>query len=57
VHEVWLVDVDERVVMALRADGGFDEWVDGDEVASSLLPGFSAPVTEVLAPTTIGPNR
>jgi hypothetical protein len=52
-----LVDVDERVVMALRADGGFDEWVDGDEVASSLLPGFSAPVTEVLAPTTIGPNR
>ena len=30
---------------------------DGDEVASSLLPGFAAPVAEVLAPTTFGPNR
>jgi Uma2 family endonuclease len=57
VREMWLVDVDERVIMSLRADGGFDEWVDGDEVASPLLPGFVAPVAEVLAPSTIGTNR
>ena len=50
VGELWLVDCEERVLQSLRPDGGFDEFVDGDDVLSSLLPGFSAPVASLIAP-------
>jgi Uma2 family endonuclease len=49
VQELWLVDVDERVVHVLRPDGEYHEWVDGDTVATALLPGFGAAIAELIA--------
>ncbi len=49
VQEVWLIDVDERYVMVLRPDELAKAWVDGDTVQSSLLPGFSMAVDDLIA--------
>jgi Uma2 family endonuclease len=52
VRELWLVDVDERVVHVLRPDGEYHEWVDGDSVSSPLLPGFGADIAELITQVT-----
>lgn len=43
------VDVDERTIRVVRPDGVYDEWTDGDTATSSLLPGFTADVGELIA--------
>jgi Uma2 family endonuclease len=49
VQELWLVDCDERVFHVLHTDGDYHEWIDGDTVISSLLPGFEVPVADVIS--------
>lgn len=48
VTELWLVDVDERYVVALRPGAPSTTWVDGDTVESPLLPRFSATVDDLI---------
>jgi Uma2 family endonuclease len=49
VQELWLVDVDERVIHVLFPSGEYHEWTDGDVVTSPLLAGFETDVTELIA--------
>jgi Uma2 family endonuclease len=49
VQELWLVDVDERVIHALLPSGEYHEWTDGDVVTSPLLAGFETDVSALIA--------
>ena len=50
VEELWLVDVEERLIMAMRPGPEHREWVDGDTIESAVVPGFAVAVTELLGP-------
>ena len=48
VQELWLIYVDERVVIGLKPDVASSEWRDGDTISSSLLPGFEIAVSDLI---------
>ena len=49
VQELWLIDVDDRVIHVLHPDGKYQEWTDGDLASFSLLAGFQADVATLLS--------
>ncbi len=48
VQELWLVDVDERVVVGLRPDVASTKWGDGDTISSVVLPGLEISVADLI---------
>lgn len=50
VQELWLIDVEERLVMVMRPGPQYAEWGEGDVMESPMLTGFAAEVAQVLAP-------
>jgi Uma2 family endonuclease len=50
VQELWLIDVEERLVMVMRPGPQYAEWGEGDVMESPVLPGFAVEVSQVLAP-------
>lgn len=50
VEEIWLVDVEERLIMVVGPALAYHEFSDGDTVTSNLLPGFAAAFSDLIAP-------
>ena len=50
VEEIWLVDVEERLIMVIGPDLAYHEFATGDTLTSSVLPGFQVAFDELIDP-------
>lgn len=48
-RQLWLVDVEEALIMVMRPGPVDAEWAEGDTIETPVLPGFTADVATVLA--------
>ena len=48
VQEMWLVDVDERMIIGLRPTSLSSEWRDGDTITTPVLPGLEIAATDLI---------
>ena len=52
VEEIWLVDVEERLIMVMGPGLAYHEFGEGDTVTSRVLPGFSAAFDDLIVSAT-----
>jgi Uma2 family endonuclease len=52
VQEMWMIDLDEQAVVAVRPQAPSDEFLAGDTLTSPLLAGFQIAVSDLIVATS-----